>query len=273
MVDHLRAGDLRPARRVVADEPGVDVADDLAISRRRRGRASGRSVDRARRRRRPELRGAAVGDDGVDLAADVGSSRTSSASALGRDVTKALRQPPAAGGERAGRRPTKNSMPATARRTAESRGARSCAPCESMRRCVAAAFARRSSAGMLWRGVRALPGAGGGRSSRGGSPAGACRTCAATGTRGYEGFELGATIGDRDVRGDASSRSRSSGDRDVCPTSRWCRSSWPCTASCARSLVYPFTYTLWQAIDLAMRPPAGDVADASAARVETSEDA
>ena len=117
---------------------------------------------------------------------------------------------------------------------------------------------------MLWRGVRRrCPWCGG----RGAFFTGwftkqeRCRTCGLGWRRGYEGFELGAMaisaivcLGAL-VAGVGIGVVATAPDVAVVPL----LAGLGAGAVVLPIVVYPFSYTLWQAIDLAMRPPvAGD---------------
>ena len=243
-----------PARG--ADQPGVGVGDDLS-HQVGAGGGLGELVDlrlhvgdgHAERRRR------GVGGDGGDLGRGwpASSSTTAARSALW-SVSKATRcshHPPAARARQTAA--TKNSTPARPRRI----GRVSRIAGRRLRTVSAAARCRRCCGGAC---AGAAPGAAGAARS---SPAGSrkqetCRTCGIGWHRGYEGFELGAMaisavvcLGAARRRADDRRRGDVAGHRRA-----------PLLlilgvgAIVLPIVVVPVSYTIWQAVDLAMRPPA-----------------
>jgi uncharacterized protein (DUF983 family) len=113
---------------------------------------------------------------------------------------------------------------------------------------------------MLWRGIRRrCAWCGGRRAFFTGwfAKQETCRTCGIGWRRGYEGFELGAatinaiiTLGVLIV-GVAAGAIATSPDIAVLPLVL----GLGALAVVVPVIAYPFTYTIWQAVDLAMHPP------------------
>jgi uncharacterized protein (DUF983 family) len=107
---------------------------------------------------------------------------------------------------------------------------------------------------MLWRGVRRRCAWCGGRGAfftGWFAKQATCRTCGITWRRGYEGFELGALAVSTVVCFGALVVVATAPDVAVLPLVRILGVG----AILLPVVVYPVSYTIWQAIDLAMRPP------------------